>query len=66
MRCLGGEDGARAEEEVVADDVALPEPGLVSGDVDDGTREGYEFSADGDRAHIAKQGNSGINQPEKL
>ena len=38
----------------MVDDVALPEPGLVSGDVGDGTGEGYakyEFSAEGDRAH---------------
>ena len=49
--------------------MAPPEPALVSGDVGDGTGEGYakyEFSAEGDRAHIAKQGNSGINLLEKL
>jgi len=37
LRCLGGENGVLAEaEEVVVDDVALPEPGLVSGNVGDG------------------------------
>ena len=36
LRCLGGDDGALAEAEVVVDDVALPEPGLVSGNVGDG------------------------------
>jgi len=49
--------GASEAEEVVVEDVALPESGIVSGDVSDGTGEGYarrEFSADGDRAHIAR------------
>ena len=44
-------------EEVVVNDVALPEPGLITGDVGDGTGEGYNkyvYSADGDRAHIAR------------
>ena len=53
----------------MVDDVAPPEPELVSGDVGDGTGEGYakyEFSADGDRAHIARQDNSGITLPGKL
>jgi len=42
---------------VVVVDVALSEPGLVSGDVGDGTGEGYvryEFSVHGHRAHIAR------------
>jgi len=46
-----------AEEDGVDDDV-LPAPAFVRGEVGEGTGEGYaryEFSAEGDRAHIAIQ-----------
>jgi hypothetical protein len=46
---------AKAEVEEGVDDKAVP-PALVSGDVGEGTGEGYakyELSADGDRAYIA-------------
>ena len=49
------EDEAEAAADGVADEAV---PALVSGDVGEGTGEGYakyELSADGDRAHIAIQ-----------
>ena len=54
----GAEDEAEAADEGGVDDDVLPAPALVRGEVGEGTGEGYaryEFSAEGDRAHIATQ-----------